>query len=156
MKKKVLLGLPVSLIVLFLDRISKILISFNLDEGESINIIGNFFRFTYVRNPYAAFSLNLGGYWVMMSLWAIAVIFVIIYFYRTTFIWERITALSMIIGGAFGNGFDRIKEKEVIDFLDFGIKQYRFAIFNIADSSVFLGVCFLILLIYFERNEKKT
>jgi len=156
MKKKVLLGLPVALLILFLDRISKILVSHNLYEGESMNVIGTFFRLTYVRNPYMAFSLNLGGYWIMMALWALAVIFVIIYFYRISFEWRKTTALSMIIGGAFGNGFDRIKYREVIDFLDFGIKQHRFAIFNVADSSVFFGVCFLIFLMYIEGNEIKT
>jgi len=156
MKKKIILGLPVALLALFLDRLSKIIISRNLYEGESMNVIGTFFRFTYVRNPYAAFSLNLGGYWIMMSLWALAVIFVTIYFYRTSFQWAKVTALSMIIGGAFGNGFDRIKYREVIDFFDFGIKQHRFAIFNVADSSVFIGVCILILMMYLERNEQKT
>jgi len=156
MRKKILLGLPVALAVLFLDRLSKILIETRMFEGQSAEVLGNFFRLTFVRNPYAAFSMNFGGYWIMMTLWAIAVIFVILYFYRTEFQWAKITGLAMIIGGAFGNGFDRIKVREVTDFLDFGIGRSRFAIFNIADSSVFVGVCILILLMYLERNESKT
>ncbi|MDD3803661.1 MAG: signal peptidase II [bacterium] len=156
MKKKILLGFPVALTVLFLDRLSKVLISRNMFEGESTEVIGNFFRFTYVRNPFAAFSINFGGYWIMMALWAVAVVFVILYFYRTEFQWVKITALGMIIGGAFGNGFDRIKFREVTDFLDFGIGRNRFAIFNVADTCVFIGVCLLILLMYLEKDEAKT
>ncbi|MGE3063239.1 MAG: signal peptidase II [bacterium] len=156
MKKKILLGIPVALTVLFFDRLSKILISKNMFEGQSTEVIGNFFRFTYVRNPYAAFSINFGGYWVMMFLSAIAVIFVIVYFQKTNFYKPKIIGLSMIIGGAFGNGFDRFKYREVIDFLDFGIGRHRFAIFNIADTSVFIGVCLLILLMYTEKDEAKT
>jgi signal peptidase II len=47
---------------------------------------------------------------------------------------------SMIIGGALGNLFDRVIHGYVIDMIDVHIRSWHFATFNIADSSIFIGV----------------
>ncbi len=154
MKKKLILAMPIIIAVLFIDRLSKLLISSNMHLYESISVIGNFFRLTYVTNPYAAFSLKIGNYYVMVALTVVAIIFIMFYFVKTTYNPFKITALSMIIGGAFCTLYDRLVYREVIDFLDFGINKWRFATFNISDSSVVIGVSLLI--IFTVINEKKN
>ncbi len=154
MKRKLILAMPIIILVLFIDRLTKLLVSSNMHLYESTSVIGNFFRITYVTNPYAAFSLRFGNYYTMMVLTVIAIIFIMFYFVKTSYTPFKITALSMIIGGAFGNFYDRFVYREVIDFLDFGINRWRFATFNISDSSVVIGVSLLI--IFTVINEKKN
>lgn len=153
MKSKLILGLPVALAAILLDRISKLSVDHFMHLYQSEKVIGNFFRLTYVTNPYASFSLKFGNYYIMIGLTILAIIFIFLYFIKTPYARARITALSMILGGAFGNLYDRLTAREVIDFLDFGIGKHRFATFNLADTSIFLGVCLLLILIFFEKNE---
>lgn len=156
MKRKLILAAPVILIALFLDRLTKLLVSSNMHIHQSTNVLGNFFRLTFVKNPYAAFSMKLGNYYIMIGLTVIAIVFILFYFIKTDYAKGRIIALSLIIAGAFGNLYDRLMHREVIDFLDFGISKWRFAIFNIADTSVFIGVCLLILLTLINDRKQKT
>jgi signal peptidase II len=64
--------------------------------------------------------------------------------------------LGLILGGALGNLYDRLRLGEVIDFVDVGFATHRWPVFNIADVAVTLGV-FLLLLDYLrgsgERDE---
>ncbi len=156
MKNKLLLGIPVILFSLFLDRLSKMLVSMNMNLYQSTEVLGDFLRITYVKNPYAAFSMNLGNYYIMIALTVIAIVFVMFYFIKTKYVRGIIVSLSLILAGGFGNLYDRLMSREVIDFIDFGINKWRFAIFNIADSSTVIGVCLLILitLINDRKNQK--
>jgi signal peptidase II len=61
---------------------------------------------------------------------------------RSTF---RIVSLGLIVGGAFGNLVDRVRYGEVIDFVDVGWHQWRWPVFNVADSGVTVGFILLIL-----------
>ncbi|MBA2484144.1 MAG: signal peptidase II, partial [Nitrosomonas sp.] len=54
-------------------------------------------------------------------------------------------ALSLILGGALGNLWDRITLGHVVDFLDFYIGSYHWPAFNIADSAIFIGAALLII-----------
>ncbi|MGH8685491.1 MAG: signal peptidase II, partial [Nitrosospira sp.] len=54
-------------------------------------------------------------------------------------------ALSLILGGALGNLWDRIILGHVVDFLDFHVGGYHWPAFNVADSAIFLGAMLLIL-----------
>jgi len=157
MINKLKLAIPVILSVLFLDRLSKVLVSNLMYLYQSVDVIGSFFRLIYVVNPYAAFSLNLGNWWIMMGLNLVAIIFIIYYFVisdgRERF---KLFALSMILGGALGNNYDRIFHREVVDFLEFGIGKARFAIFNVADMSVFFGVVFILFLTLRQQRDAKV
>ena len=63
-------------------------------------------------------------------------------------------ALSLILGGAFGNLWDRVASGRVVDFLLFYVKQYQWPVFNVADSCVVVGASLLIFEILFRRAPK--
>jgi signal peptidase II len=142
--------------------------------GESISVIGNFFRITFIENPGMAFGFNPGSefkLWIsIFSLFASIGLLVYLYRERNKSLSLRI-ALAMILGGAIGNLIDRtfygiiydyapVFYGKVVDFFDFDFFNFtifgrnydRWPIFNIADASVTIGV-FILLLFY--RHHKK-
>ena len=127
--------------VVFLDQLSKWLTVINLDFGESFPLIENVFHFTYVRNTGAAFSIfnEPDERWIFMSISTVALVALSIYLWFNRKKGALLcVALSFIIGGGIGNMIDRCLLKYVIDMLDF--RLINFAVFNVADSFVCIGV----------------
>ena len=127
--------------VIFLDQLSKWLTVINLDFGESFPLIENVFHFTYVRNTGAAFSIfnEPDQRWIFMSISTVALVALSIYLWFNRKNGTLLcVALSFIIGGGIGNMIDRCLLKYVIDMLDF--RLINFAVFNVADSFVCIGV----------------
>lgn len=143
--------------------------------GESISVIGDFFRITFIENPGMAFGFNPGSdfkLWIsVFSLIASIGLIVYLYVVRNKSLSLRI-ALALILGGAVGNLIDRtfygIIYKyapafygKVVDFFDFDFFNFaifgrsydRWPIFNIADASVTIGV--LILILFYRQHQKK-
>ncbi|MBN1300859.1 MAG: signal peptidase II [Melioribacteraceae bacterium] len=143
--------------------------------GESIPLLGEFFKITFVENPGMAFGIDVGSdaklFLSLFSLIASLGIFYYLYSLRDEKLIIRIS-LALILAGAFGNLIDRtlygiiygyapIFYGKVVDFFNvdfwdftiFGRTYERWPIFNIADASVTIGV---ILLIIFHRSEKKN
>ena len=147
MMKKIFI---ISFIVLLLDIISKRLIMGNMIEGESINVINNFFSITYAKNTGVAFSF-LDGHVDLIVIMTLIII-VLIFKYIKNNIKNNIdmVSYSLVIGGAIGNLLDRVIMGYVIDFLDFNIFGYNAPIFNLADTFIVIGV---ILLIVFSREN---
>ncbi len=179
--------LNISLFIVIIDQLSKLLVkgfnipSLNLyfegmDYGQSINIIGSIFKFTFVENPGMAFGIHVDGYFkLFLSLFSlIASIAIAVYIYkvREQKLLFRV-ALALILGGAVGNLIDRffygiifdyapLLYGRVVDFLHFDALGFTvfgktfdsFPIFNIADSSVTIGV--FILLIFHKSFEEKN
>jgi signal peptidase II len=153
-----------SAILVVLDQISKQIAKADMLYGESIPLIGDFLRLTYVENPGMAFSINIGGRWFLaiFSLIASIVIAYLIYRSRKSH-WTLLTSLVLILGGAVGNLIDRFIYGKVIDFIDvefFDIPAFtifgfsfsgldRWPIFNFADSYVSVGMVLLIIYSYF-------
>jgi len=139
MKKIYLVGL----IFFLVDLISKIII-INIDKYPIV-IIDNFFCLDKVFNKGAAFSM-FTGYGFLLILVTIGVIF-----YINKYIIKDIKtnfgefSIGMLLGGVFGNLFDRIFYGEVIDFLSFNIFGYSFPIFNLADTFICISVGLLII-----------
>lgn len=150
-KLKYLLLLAVTGTVVTLDQLTKHLVLQRFQLGESVPVIDGFFNLTYVRNPGAAFGLLARAdssfrvpFFIVVPLIALGVIF---------YVFRRVedkdlklaTALSLVIGGAFGNLIDRSAYNYVVDFLDFHWKyQAHFPAFNVADMAICVGVGVLI------------
>jgi signal peptidase II len=178
--------LLVSLTIVIIDQISKLAVkgfSFpplkinyeGMYEGQRINVIGNFFRITFIENPGMAFGFDPG---INFKLWIsifsiIASIGLIAYIYhvRNQSMALKI-ALAFILGGAIGNLIDRmfygvifgyapLFYGHVVDFLDFDFFHFslfgrtfdRWPIFNVADAAVTIGV--VILMFFYNRTQKE-
>ncbi|MDY0396310.1 signal peptidase II [Virgibacillus halophilus] len=136
----------IAIIVIALDQLTKWVIVKTMDLYESIPVIENFFFITSSRNKGAAWGI-LQEQMIFFYFVTLIVIIGVVYFiqkYAKESIWLGI-GLSLILGGAIGNFIDRIFRNEVVDFLHFYIFNYDFPIFNVADSSLCIGVGFIII-----------
>lgn len=135
-----------SSVVFFLDRLIKTLITTTITLNTSIGLIPNFFELTYVENDGAAFSLLSGNR--IFLIFMTCVFLGIIYFYfikgKKLNMMEQV-GISLLIGGIFGNLFDRVFLGYVIDYLSFTIFGYQFPIFNLADICIVISV-FMIMI----------
>ena len=126
-----------SLLVLFLDRITKMAVVSKMTEGESIPVFENIFHLTYVLNPGAAFGLLPHNRTFFLVIGVVAV-FAIWWMRRDILAegWRVRSGTALFLGGTLGNLWDRIQTGLVIDFLDF-----RFwPVFNVADIAICVGV----------------
>ena len=133
----------VAVLTLVIDQISKLAVMTSLRPGESWNPVAALERWvslTYVTNTGAAFGL-FPDYGVVFMVIAVVVIATIIFYYRHLpgDQWLVQASLGLQLGGALGNLLDRLQHGHVIDFIDFKI----WPVFNVADSSVFVGVVIL-------------
>ncbi len=124
-------------VVIILDQITKLLVRTHMHTGESISVIGDFFRITYVKNTGAAFSMFSGERLLLVVVPILIVILAFWYFHNhKDEHWLFYTSWTMIIGGGLGNLIDRIVFGWVTDMLDFSIFP---PVFNIADIGVTVG-----------------
>ena len=144
-------------ITVMIDLMSKFSVEAFLELGESITIIPNFFAITYVRNTGAAFSILEGKMIFFYVITVIAVVGMLRYLSKTPKeqIWMRLS-LILMLGGAIGNFIDRVMYQYVRDFLDFTIFGYDFAVFNLADSFLCIGVALLLVDAYLEEKRGKN
>jgi len=126
-----------------------------MEFGESIPIIDQFLYITSHRNRGAAWGILQGQMWLFYVI-TVVVIFVIIYFlYKARGKWLFGVSLALMLGGAIGNFIDRVVRKEVVDFIHAYIFGYNFPVFNIADSSLVIGVILLMIQILLDERETK-
>jgi signal peptidase II len=122
-------------------------------------VIGDAVRFTLVYNRGAAFSFHLGDYSrVVFSVVALVMIAVLWRLYREANAHDRLmgAALGLIVGGAMGNLADRLRSpRGVVDFIDVGLGDHRFWVFNLADAGVSIGAAILLYLMM-TRPEHAT
>lgn len=140
--------LLVSAVVVVIDQLTKALTRLKMDPYDSIPVIPGFFHLTYVTNDGMAFGLNFPGgiYWfTAVSVILTGFIFMYLWREKNNHFLLRLS-LSMILAGAVGNLLDRLIFGKVVDFFDFMIGDYHWYIFNVADSSVTVG---MILFLYF-------
>ena len=119
-------------------------------------------RRSRVRNTGIAFGLfasrgQLFGTVVLTVFGLAALGMVLVYFQRTP-IGERrvLVALSLILGGAVGNLFDRIAQGGVTDFIDVYVGTYHWHTFNVADSAITIGITLLAIDILFTRRSESS
>jgi len=169
-----------SLAIVIIDQVSKFfvkginlpyigLVSKGMKQGQSINVIDNLFRLTFIENPGMAFGLELGSKQLRSIFTIIASIFIIYFIYknREEIFYLRFS-LALILGGAVGNlidrifygviyGSDKLLQGNVVDFFQvnipdlkiFGKVFYSWPIFNVADIAVSAG--FVLILIGYRK-----
>lgn len=121
---------------------------------DSITIIKNFFRITFVTNNGGAWSILSGNiiFLIIFSLLALVAIYIFMIKDKKTSKLELIS-YGFLFGGIIGNLIDRIFRKSVIDYLDFNFGNYNFPVFNFADIAI---VCSVILLVVIHWKDEKN
>jgi signal peptidase II len=144
--------LLISLVVIGLDRGSKEWITRHLEMGHAIPVIPGVFRITHVLNDGAAFSLFADSAspehvrWGLIGFSLVAALAVLVALVRLGTRFTLTTAgLALVLGGAVGNVYDRIRFASVVDFLEVHIVHYHWPDFNVADSAIVTGACLLLL-----------
>ena len=148
----------VSLIVIFsvlLDQVTKMAAYIQKDKiGDGVKIL-DFFNIVYVENRGISFgifsSLDASFYLGILSF---LISGYIIYIIKMTDEFWEILGLSLILGGALGNGLDRIINNYVIDFFDFYFNEFHWPAFNFADSFITVGGIIFFWTIL-KKNPKK-
>tara|TARA_B100000686_G_scaffold101436_1_gene108642 strand:- start:23 stop:508 length:486 start_codon:yes stop_codon:yes gene_type:complete len=147
-KKRLLISILIVFFIFFLDRITKIIILNIADEAGKVDIYVNYFLNLYlVWNKGIGFGLlsfNEISFYNAITFFIILINFIIIYL---IYIEKGVKTyfLLAILGGSFGNLFDRIYYNAVPDFIDLNYKAYHWFIFNVADIFISLGIICLIL-----------
>ena len=145
-------NLILTTILVIIDQITKYLTVQNIELGEVIEFIPNIVSLTYIRNTGAAFSILEGQMWFFYIVTTI-VVAVLIYYMYTEARNDRFLGvlLAVILAGAIGNFIDRLVLQYVVDMIK--LEFIDFAIFNVADSYLTVGV--ILLFIYTIYQERK-
>ena len=139
-----------------LDRITKSWIVTNSPLNDARDVVDGWARIANVRNTGAAFGL-LPERTSLLSILSVVAVLVILYYYRGIAARSAPIAatLGMQLGGATGNLVDRIGQGYVVDFIDVGIPDgWRFWSFNVADSSIVVGIFLVTFLLWLEERRQ--
>jgi signal peptidase II len=145
-----------TVLILVLDQWTKWLVRTNLEVGQMwspFEWLAPYARIVHWQNTGVAFGMFQGVGWLFAILSLIISIFIIFFYGRIPAEdWPLRLALILQLGGALGNFIDRVTIGYVVDFISVG----NFAVFNVADSCITVGVFVMILgFWYMERKEKK-
>ena len=155
--------LVVSIFIVAADRLTKWLASTRIEVGNNLQVIPHVFAISHVENPGAAFSLFNDSSspervrWLLLIFSLVAAVAVLAALVK---LGRRITAtslgLALILGGALGNAYDRLRFGYVIDFLEVHIIHYHWPDFNVADSAIVVGGILLLYDAMFAGKEQLT
>jgi signal peptidase II len=160
-KKKIYLFIFV-LVLFTIDRISKILILKNFLNNSSSEIyINSFLNFSLVWNSGIGFGilqLEANIFYLLISIIITAINLILIYWMLTSSNYLESIFISIILGGALGNLFDRYYYSSVPDFIDLHYESFHWFTFNIADIFITIGIIGLIIIDLFKikKNEKNS
>lgn len=145
----------IAISVLIIDQLWKSAIVKWMEIGQTIPLWEGVFHITSLRNKGAAFGILQGQRWFFIIVTIIVVLGIIYYLQKEGRKNPRVSfALSLLLGGALGNFFDRLIRGEVVDSLDFRLIDYP--IFNLADVFIVSSVALIILDMWLEtRKEQK-
>ena len=147
--------------VLVVDRFTKRLVAKDISLHDSIPVIKRVFYITHVENRGAAFGLfnDSPTPWKIALLVTFSVVALVVV---SALLWRSSRAmtptavgLSLILGGALGNLWDRVLNGKVVDFLLVYIGSYQWPAFNVADSAIVVGAGLLVYEILFVKTPEK-
>ncbi len=151
----------IALLVIALDRFTKRMIAHRLSLHGSITVIPGFFRIIHAENPGAAFGIfaDSPAAWKTALLIGFSIVALLIV---SALLWKNshtLTStgigLSLILGGAVGNLWDRLVSRRVVDFLLFYIGPHQWPAFNVADSAIVVGAGLLVFEILFTKSPSQ-
>ena len=158
-KSKYLIYISIIIVIFFLDRFSKIYI-INLAENLSnLNIsITSYLNIILVWNAGIGFGLLQLEEQVAYNLTTALIILVNLVIIYLLFKSENLHkfVFSLILGGSFGNLFDRVYYSAVPDFIDINYKGYHWFVFNVADIFISIGIICLLLLEIFGKKKNEN
>lgn len=152
--------LLIAAFVVVLDRVAKLAVERKIPLHDGIQIIPGFFRLTHLENRGAAFGLfaDSSSRWTVGTLVLFSVVALLVV---SMLLWKNShtlsttgVGLSLILGGAIGNLWDRLTAGHVTDFLLFYVKSYQWPAFNVADSAIVIGAGLLVYEILFTKETK--
>ena len=141
-----------TLTVFLVDHMTKWIVASTMDLHDSIVVIPDFVRISYVRNSGVAFGLfaDLQSAWkpyVLSGMAVVAVVVIVLYSARIPA--HRVllqAALAVTLGGILGNFTDRILHGSVVDFIELHVREsFHWPTFNVADSAITIGIAMLLL-----------
>ena len=154
--------LPVILITVFVDQVSKTAIRHLVAHHGSIVVIDGFFNLVYVKNKGMAFGIMnrqdiVPIPYLLTGVTIFAIMLLMLWYlsFRQKNRWVNI-AVAMIMGGAIGNLIDRIRFSGVIDFLDCHVGSWHWPAFNVADSAITIGVIILFFNLFLGQTTSST
>jgi len=153
--KRLALVASVALVTFVLDRLTKAWVEQTIPVYEGRPVLDDVIRVVHTQNSGAAFGL-LPERTTLLSVLSVVAVAAILYYYRQIAGSSPLIAatLGMQLGGAFGNLVDRVGQGYVVDFIDVGIPGgVRFWAFNVADSSIVLGIVFVTFLLWQEERK---
>lgn len=158
MKRQYYIGtsLFIAIIILILDQITKFVIASSMRIGDSFEVIPGFLNITSHRNNGAAWGILSGkmSYFFIITI-IILIVLIVFYIKEAKYNLFMQIALSLLFAGALGNFIDRLFHGEVVDFIDTYIFGYNFPIFNVADSSLTIGVILIIITLLIDVKKGK-
>lgn len=146
-------ALLVGLAVIIVDQLTKFwIVQYFGAEGAraAIPIVGNILTLYYVQNTGVAFSMFAGQNikFVLIALALGLICYLYWRFRHTATFWLRL-GFALVLGGAIGNLLDRFTRSYVVDFVHFQIPGvFNFAVFNVADSAITIGVVVIAFCLY--------
>jgi len=145
----------IAAVVFVSDRVTKLLAERRIHDGDVVTVIPGFFNLISTKNSGAVFGLfsESTASWKTPLLVAVSVallVVVVLLVIRTQNVqWQTRIGLSLILGGAVSNLLDRVRTGRVEDFLDFYVRSYHWATFNLADSAIVVGTAFIAMQVLF-------
>lgn len=144
-------------VILAFDLATKLAVQGSFHLYQQVEVVGDYLRFTYIYNPGAAFGINVGEHsraiFLVLSVVALAALGGMFWVTPAT---DRIRliAISLVCGGAIGNLIDRVRSpRGVVDFIDMGVGDLRWPVFNIADMAVTTGAILLAASLWREERD---
>lgn len=146
--------------VILLDRTTKLLVISRIPVAHEISVVPGLFQLSHWENTGAAFSIfaDSSSPWRTAGLIGFSVVACAVVCYL---LWKRgntldliAISLCLILGGALGNLWDRLRQGTVTDFLDFYIGNHHWPPFNVADSAIVVGAVLLMMKILFAPKQK--
>jgi len=157
-KPNALPWLWLSLVVVVLDLATKYLALGLLEPYRPVPVIEGVFYWTLVFNEGAAFSFlaDASGWqrWFFSGA-AVAISAMLVVWLRSTprKDWRTALPFALIIGGALGNLYDRLRWGHVVDFVDVYIGPYNYPAFNLADAAIVAGAIGIVAFGFRQQKE---